>query len=68
MLDRGIPITMVASILGHANTSTTLSVYAHAIKGSEQAGATALDAILARGRSATAELRRAVQRWNALAK
>lgn len=46
MLARGVPITTVAAILGHANTSTTLSLYAHAIKGSEQAGADAMDDIL----------------------
>ncbi len=46
MLEQGVAITTVAAILGHANTSTTLSVYAHAIKGSEQAGADAMDNIL----------------------
>ncbi len=46
MLEQGVAITTVAAILGHANTSTTLSVYAHAIKGSEQAGAAIMDNIL----------------------
>jgi hypothetical protein len=46
MLDSGLPVTTVAAILGHANTSTTLSVYAHAIKGSEQAAAPLMEGIL----------------------
>jgi integrase len=41
MLQEGLPITTVAAILGHTNTSTILSVYAHAIKGSEQGAAKA---------------------------
>ena len=46
MLEEGLPITTVAAILGHANTSTTLSVYAHAIKGSEQGAAALMEGIL----------------------
>lgn len=46
MLDQGLPITTVAAVLGHANTSTTLSLYAHAIKGSEQAAAVMMEGIL----------------------
>jgi integrase len=46
MLEEGLPITTVAAILGHANTSTTLSVYAHAIKGSEQGAAVLMEGIL----------------------
>jgi integrase len=46
MLGEGLPITTVAAILGHANTSTTLSVYAHAIKGSEQGAAMLMERIL----------------------
>jgi len=46
MLEQGVPITTVAAILGHASTSTTLSVYAHAIQGSEQAAATLMEGIL----------------------
>jgi integrase len=46
MLEEGLPITTVAAILGHANTSTTLSVYAHAIKGSEQGAAVLMEGIV----------------------
>jgi integrase len=46
MLQEGLPITTVAAILGHANTSTTLSVYGHAIKGSEQGAAVLMEGIL----------------------
>jgi integrase len=49
MLEQGLPITTVAAILGHANTSTMLAVYAHAIKGSEQAGATVMEGIIQGG-------------------
>jgi integrase len=45
MIERGVSITTVALLLGHANTSTTLSTYAHAIKGAEEAGARAMDAL-----------------------
>jgi Phage integrase family len=45
-LERGLPITSVAAIPGHANTSTTLSVYAHAIKGSEHRAAALMEGIL----------------------
>jgi integrase len=46
LIERGIPVTTVAAMLGHANTPTTLSVYAHAIKGAEQVAALAMDGIL----------------------
>jgi integrase len=46
MVEQGLPITTVAAILGHANTSTTLSVYAHAIKGSEHGAAVLMEGIL----------------------
>jgi site-specific recombinase XerD len=41
-LEKGTPITTVAQILGHANTSTTLSVYAHAVKGSDDVTASTM--------------------------
>lgn len=46
LLEKGTPITTVAQILGHANTSTTLSVYAHAVKGSSQVAASVMEGIL----------------------
>jgi integrase len=33
MLERGVPITTVAEMLGHSSSATTMAVYAHAIKG-----------------------------------
>lgn len=36
MLDCGIPLKTVSKILGHANESTTLGIYAHSLKTQEQ--------------------------------
>jgi hypothetical protein len=46
MLEQGLPITTVAAILGHANTSTTLSVHAHIIEWSEDGAAALMEAVL----------------------
>jgi integrase len=46
MIARGVPITAVAAALGHANTSTTLSVYAHAVREGEEAAALAMEGVL----------------------
>lgn len=45
-LAAGVPITTVSEMLGHANTAITLSIYAHAVPGSQQQAADAMDAIL----------------------
>jgi integrase len=45
LIERGVPITAVAALLGHANTSTTLTTYAHAIKGSEDAASRAMEGV-----------------------
>jgi len=45
LIERGVPITTVAALLGHANTSTTLTTYAHVIKGSEDAAARAMEGV-----------------------
>jgi len=42
---RGIPIRTVSSRLGHAQTSTTTNIYAHAIRSADAAAADALDDI-----------------------
>lgn len=39
---RGVPITTVSQRLGHAKTSTTLDLYAHALPAGDKAAATAL--------------------------
>jgi hypothetical protein len=46
MIEEGLPITTVAAILGHANTLSALSVYARAMKGSEQGAAVLMEGIL----------------------
>lgn len=45
-LAAGVPVTTVSEMLGHASTAITLSVYAHAVPGSQQAAADAMDSIL----------------------
>jgi integrase len=50
MLAAGVPVTTVAETLGHANTTTTLSTYAHAVKGNQEIAAKAMDGILKVGR------------------
>jgi integrase len=45
-LSAGVPITTVSEMLGHANTAITLAIYAHAVPGSQQAAADAMDAVL----------------------
>lgn len=42
MLDAGVPVRTVSARLGHRQTSTTLNVYAAAVKGSDQAAADAI--------------------------
>lgn len=42
----GIPLTTVAARAGHANSSTTSKIYAHAIQSSEEAASQYLDNIL----------------------
>ncbi len=42
----GVPITTVASRLGHADTTTTGRIYAHAIKSADEAAAETLESLL----------------------
>jgi hypothetical protein len=46
LIDAGVPVTTVAARLGHARMSTTLDVYAHAVRASDGIAADAfLDAL-----------------------
>jgi integrase len=47
LLSDGVPIPTVSEMLGHADSATTLRVYAHAIPGVERQAARALDKLLA---------------------
>lgn len=46
MLQRGVPLHIVAQILGHTSPTTTLSVYAHVLPGDATAAVQQLDAAL----------------------
>jgi integrase len=46
LIDRGVPITTVSHRLGHARTSTTVDVYAAAIRGSDQRAADIMGQLL----------------------
>ena len=46
MLAAGVPVTTVAGRLGHANSSTTLNVYAHFLESSDRDAAEALGRVL----------------------
>ena len=45
-LGNGVSITTVSEMLGHADPSTTLRVYAHAIPGAQREAAQILDKLL----------------------
>lgn len=46
MIASGVPITTVSKRLGHADTTTTGKIYAHAIRSADEAAAETLDNIL----------------------
>lgn len=46
MIASGVQVRTVSSRLGHANTTTTQNIYAHAIRSADEAAAEALDDIL----------------------
>jgi integrase len=46
LLDMGVPLPVVSERLGHAQTSTTLNIYGHAVARSDQAAATLLAGVL----------------------
>ena len=47
-LASGVPPTIVSEMLGHASTAITLSIYAHAVPGSQKVAADAMDAMISR--------------------
>lgn len=47
LLSRGVPVTDVSAMLGHANAAITMSVYAHVLPGGRERTAAAVDAALA---------------------
>ncbi|HZS01458.1 MAG TPA: hypothetical protein VFE37_22265 [Chloroflexota bacterium] len=49
MLAEGFPLPAVAAQLGHANTAVTAAVYSHALRGSDQRVAQALQRALGGG-------------------
>jgi integrase len=46
MLRDGLPVTEVSAVLGHAQTSTTLNVYAHALPDKNARVAAAMERLL----------------------
>ena len=46
MIAEGVDIRTVSNRLGHAQTSTTLNIYSHALKSRDQDAAEKLDAVL----------------------
>jgi integrase len=46
LLANGVPVPVVAALLGHANPSITMSIYSHALPDSQHVAATAMDALL----------------------
>ncbi|MGN0488376.1 MAG: tyrosine-type recombinase/integrase [Ruminococcus sp.] len=45
-INGGVPVTTIAKRLGHADTSTTMRIYAHAIKSADEAAAETLENLL----------------------
>ena len=45
MISEGVDVCTVSKRLGHANTSTTLNIYAHALKSRDSEAADKLDSI-----------------------
>ena len=46
MLSRGVPVKVVSEMLGHADVSTTLSIYAHVLPDMQGGAADAMDDLL----------------------
>jgi integrase len=46
MLSRGVPVKVVSEMLGHADVSTTLSIYAHVLPDMQGGVASAMDDLL----------------------
>lgn len=54
LIDMGIPIASVSERAGHAQTSTTLNIYTHAVRETDVKAAAAIEAALSGGSSAPA--------------
>lgn len=48
MIAEGTDVCTVSKRLGHANTATTLNIYAHALKSKDQAAADTIENVLNR--------------------
>ena len=46
LLNRGVPVTTVSRMLGHADAHITLTAYAHVVPGEQEAAAQAMSALL----------------------
>jgi integrase len=46
MLSRAVPVKVVSEMLGHADVSTTLSIYAHVLPDMQDRAASAMDDLL----------------------
>lgn len=46
LLTEGVPVKVVAELLGHADVSTTLRIYAHVLEGAQAQAVSAMDRIL----------------------
>lgn len=49
LLGKGVPVPVVAQLLGHSTPHVTLTTYAHAIPGQQEAASAAMTAIMAGG-------------------
>jgi integrase len=47
LIANGVPITAVSKRLGHSQTSTTMNVYAHALKNADEENVKVLEKVLA---------------------
>ncbi len=58
-LRRGVPLSVVSSVLGHASPEITLRVYSHFLRGDQRMAVAAMDSIATGGSSvATTEIRK----------
>lgn len=46
LLAEGMPVREVSQRVGHANTTTTMNIYAHVLEGADQAAADAMGRLL----------------------
>ena len=46
LIANGVPITAVSKRLGHSQTSTTMNIYAHALKNADEENVKVLETVL----------------------